>query len=338
LFSGTFAAPGPPYWDEQSWGAIMALFMGAIWFSKGYLKGVWADIRSGAKAEDGGLTHRWAFVGLLVCFLGTMSYGMIGGLPFSYMAMYVGLYLVFSVVLTRMRAQIGPPTHEFAFLGPNSVMNRFFGTKWLSERQATWINQVYVVFNRIHRNHPMPYQLEAIKITSLNRLNQRSVWWAIAIITPFALFVAFYFQHVRTYRTGEYAYWNIGAHYLNLVLTNRTGPSTVGITMTLVGFTMVMVLDAVRFRFPGFPLHPAGYLLSLNYGVDFYWFGMLLALIIKVFIQRYYGLRGYEKLRAIAMGILIGEYAAELIWMSMALITNQSTYTISLADRDLGRQ
>jgi len=65
---------------------------------------------------------------------------------------------------------------------------------------------------------------------------------------------------------------------------------------------------------------------------------MLVALIVKLFVQRYYGLRGYDKLRSVAMGILIGEYAAELIWMTMALVTNQSTYTISLADRDLGRQ
>lgn len=338
IFTGTFADPGPPYWDEQSWGAVLALFVGTVWFSKGYLKEVWRDILSGAKPEDGGLTHRWAFIGLVVCFAGTMSYGMIGGLPVGYMALYVGIYIVFSVVLTRMRAQIGPPTHEFAFFGPNSFMNRFFGTKWLSNGQATWVSQVYVTMNRIHRNHPMPYQLEAMKMGSQNGIKQRSLFWSIALITPLALLFGFFFLHVRAYRTGEFNYWNIGTHYLHLVVDNRTGPNVVGITMTLVGFTVVMLMDAVRFRFPGFPLHPAGYLLSLNYGVDFYWFGMLIALIVKLFVQRYYGLRGYDKLRSVAMGILIAEYSAEMIWMTMALITNQSTYTISLADRDLGRQ
>jgi hypothetical protein len=49
-------------------------------------------------------------------------------------------------------------------------------------------------------------------------------------------------------------------------------------------------------------------------------------------------LNGYEKLRAVAMGILLGEYAAETIWMAMALITKQSTYTISFNDRSLGMQ
>jgi hypothetical protein len=108
--------------------------------------------------------------------------------------------------------------------------------------------------------------------------------------------------------------------------------------MTIFGFVVVMVLDALRFRFPGFPLHPAGYWLSMNFGVDYYWFGLLIALLVKNFVQRYYGLSGYDRLRAVALGILLGEYSAETIWMVMALVTKQSTYTISFNDRSLGKQ
>jgi hypothetical protein len=97
-------------------------------------------------------------------------------------------------------------------------------------------------------------------------------------------------------------------------------------------------MDAIRFRIPGFPLHPAGYILSLNFGVDYYWFGLVLALLAKNFVQRYYGLGGYDKLRNVGLGILIGEYSAEFIWVAMALITKQSTYTISFNDRSLGHQ
>lgn len=338
LFSGTFAAPGPPYFDEQTWGGVLALFVGAMVFSRQHLQQVWKDIRSGAKAEDGGISHRWAFGLLVVSFLATMSYGVIGSLPFVYMALYVAAYLVFSVVLTRIRAQVGPPLHEFAFFGPNSLMNRFYGTKWISDRQATWINQIYVVMNRIHRNHPMPYQLEAMKMGQLNNLNQRSIFVAGALITVFALVVSHFFLHVRAYRLGDYSYWAIGEHYLRMVLDNKRGPDTVGITMTLFGFCMVMVMDTVRFRFPGFPLHPAGYVVALNYGVDFYWFGLLLALLVKVFVQKYYGLKGYDKLRNVGIGIMVGEYAADTIWTIWAMVMNESTYTISTSDRSFGRQ
>jgi hypothetical protein len=336
--SGTFIAPGPPYFDEQTWGGVLAMFIAAMWFAKGYLKDVWRQILVGTKADDGGVKHRWAFVGLLVCTLVVMWYGMIGGLPAWYMFVYVSLFFIFSIVLTRIRAQIGPPTHEFAFFGPNSFMNRFFGTKWLDNRQATWVSHVFLFINRIHRTHPMPYQLEAMKMGSLNRMNQRSLFLSIAAITVFAFFVSFFFLDVLVYRTGRYGNWNAGEVYLHNIIDNKTGPNLVGITMTLFGFAMVMMMDTIRFKLPGFPLHPAGYVLSLNFGVDYYWFGLLLALIVKGFVQRYYGLKGYDKLRGIAIGILIGEYAAELIWMSMALITHNSTYTISFNDRGLGTQ
>jgi hypothetical protein len=146
-----------------------------------------------------------------------------------------------------------------------------------------------------------------------------------------------FFYQANVYRTGHIGGTD-AATYLSNIINDRKGPDIVGITMTIFGFAVVMVLDAIRFRFPGFPLHPAGYFLSMNFGVDYYWFGMLIALFVKNFVQRYYGLRGYDKLRAVALGILLGEYAAETIWMTMALITKQSTYTISFNDRSLGTQ
>ena len=53
-------------------------------------------------------------------------------------------------------------------------------------------------------------------------------------------------------------------------------------------------IDIVRFNFPGFPLNPVGYALAMNFGVDYYWFGLILALIVKSSVQRYSGLKGYD--------------------------------------------
>lgn len=333
-FSGTAIAPGPPYFDEQTWGAVIAMFLGALWVSRDYLKEVWSDIRSGRKADDGGIRHRWAFLGLVITFFILVGWGMYGGLPGWYMIPYVALFLIFSFVVTRIRAQLGPPTHEFAFFGPNSIMHRFLGTRWLSDQQATWATQGFLDMNRLYRNHPMPYQLEAMKMGQVEGLNQKRMFFTIAISTVVGLFLAYWFLTVSVYRQGTVG-WTDAAGYLQTIVSNRHGPDVLGICMTMLGFIIVMVLDAIRFKFPEFPLHPAGYVLSMNFGVDYYWFGLLIALLVKNFVQRYYGLRGYDKLRMVALGILLGEYAAETIWMAMALITKQSTYTISFNDRSL---
>ena len=347
-FSGTAIAPGPPYFDEQTWGAVLAMFLGAMWVSREYLKDVWKEIRQDTRAMfrlgpkppkplDGGVRHGWAFIGLLLSSSVVVWYGLIGGLPLWYMIPYVALFLAFSVVLTRLRAQLGPPTHEFAFFGSNSIMHRFVGTKWLTDAQATWVSQVFIVMNRIYRNHPMPYQLEAMKMGQQERLNQRNIFICIVVASILGFFLAYFFLMARAYRTGGIG-WTDAIGYLENILRDRKGPDIVGIVMTIVGFSLVMLMDAIRFKFPGFPLHPAGYVLSMNYGVDYYWFGLLIALLVKNFVQRYYGLQGYDKLRQVALGILVAEYAAETIWMTMAMITKQSTYTISFNDRSLGVQ
>jgi hypothetical protein len=95
----------------------------------------------------------------------------------------------------------------------------------------------------------------------------------------------------------------------------------------------VMLLDFIRFRVPGFPFHPAGYALAMNFGVDYYWFGLIIVLVIKVFVQRYWGLKGYEKLRMIALGILLAEFVAEGVWGTVAMVTRQATYSISINGR-----
>ncbi len=337
-FSGTFIAPGPPFFDEQTWGGVLALFLGAIWVSRGYLREVWADIRSGRSPEDGGITHRWAFVGLLASFLVVVWFGLAGTLPITYMVPYVLLFLIFSVVLTRIRAQLGPPTHEFAFFGPSSIMHRFLGNHWLSDRQAVWVNQVFISMNRVHRTHPMPYQLEAMKMGQMEHVNQKRIFFAIVMATGVGFLFASFFLHVFAYRTGAATRYQEGLAFLQSMLNNRSGADVVGIAMTLVGFSAVLGLDALRFRFPGFPLHPTGYVLSMNFGVDYYWFGLMIALVVKVFVQRYFGLPGYDKLRNVGLGILVGEYAAEAIWTTITLFTQQSTYTISFNERGLGVQ
>ena len=147
-----------------------------------------------------------------------------------------------------------------------------------------------------------------------------------------------FFLHVNAYYLGNPLRNMDSVWFLTSFSANRHGPDLVGILMTLFGFGVVVALDSIRFRFPGFPLHPAGYVLSMNYGVDYYWFGLVLVMLVKNFVLRYYGLRGYDKLRNVALGILVAEYAAETIWMVFSMTTHQSSYTISFNDRSLGVQ
>lgn len=337
-YTGTAISPGPPYWDEQTWGAVLAIFFVTVWVSRRYLRGVWDEIKKGSRSEDGGIPHRWAFVTLIACFSGLVAISSTFSMPIWYSVLLMALVLIFGFVLTRLRAQLGPPTHEFAFFGPNSFLFRLFGTEMLSEKQAVFLGQVMVTVNRIHRTHPMPYQLEAMKMTDDRRVHQGKVAALILGSTALAFLAGYFFLHVYAYRMVQPYRWNEGEPFVRNILSQKHGFDPIGTGMTALGAGVVLALDAIRFRIPGFPLHPGGYVLSMNFGVDYYWFGLLIALLVKSFVTRYHGLPGYEKLRQVAFGILLAEYAAEAIWMIFALSTGHSTYTISFNERGLGSQ
>jgi len=111
---------------------------------------------------------------------------------------------------------------------------------------------------------------------------------------------------------------------------NRYPPNLTAMAFFTGAFSFVLLLDFIRYRIPGFPIHPAGYALSMNFGIDYIWFGLMVVLFVKMFVNRYYGLPGYEKLRAVAIGVILGEFAVELPMAIYHLITEQAVYTISI--------
>src|SRR5262249_19945273 len=117
------------------------------------------------------------------------------------------------------------------------------------------------------------------------------------------------------------------------LVNKHNPPNVVAILFVIIGFAFVLLLDFIRFRIPSFPLHPAGYALAMNFGLDYFWFGLVLVWLIKLFVERYYGLKGHEKLQQVALGIILAEFCAEAIWAVYAMYTRQATYTISINGR-----
>jgi hypothetical protein len=71
----------------------------------------------------------------------------------------------------------------------------------------------------------------------------------------------------------------------------------------------------------------------MNFGLDYFWFGLILVWLIKLFVERYYGLRGHSRLHQVALGIIIAEFCAEAIWACYAMYYRQATYSISINGR-----
>ncbi|HLJ57141.1 MAG TPA: DUF6785 family protein [Chthonomonadaceae bacterium] len=333
VFGGGGLVPSAPYFSEQSWGAFLALFVTAAWVARGYLGEVWGEIVRGGSPDGQSVPHRVAFVGLLLSLGGVAGIGLIVGIPLWMVAFATLLFLAFSIALTRMRAQIGAPSHEMAFMGPNQMLVDFVGTQALPHAGVSRMVTMFHFFNRIHRTHPMPHQLEAMKMGDSARLNQRALFIAIIMATVGGSVLGHCLNIYRGYHFGAQHEGGDTAGVVATLLEKHQPPNPTAILFVVLGFAAVLALDFIRFRVPAFPLHPAGYALAMNFGLDYFWFGLIIVWIIKLFVERYYGLGGHSKLHQVALGIITAEFCAEAIWATYSMINHTATYSISINGR-----
>jgi hypothetical protein len=333
VFGGGGLVPSPPYFSEQSWGAFLGLFVTAVWVARHYLSEVWQQIWKGSPTGDRGVPHRVSFIVLLLSLVGVGGISLIIGIPLWMAAFETLLFLAFSAAMTRMRAQIGAPSHEMAFMGPNQMLVDVVGTQALPQAGVSRVVTTFFFMNRIHRTHPMPHQLEAMKMGDTARINQRALFIAILIATILGSVLGHLVYIYNGYRWGAQEAGGDTADVVAQLVNKPHPPNIVAILFVILGFAMVLLLDFIRFRVPAFPLHPVGYALAMNFGLDYFWFGLLIVWIIKLFVERYYGLKGHEKLHQIALGIILAEFCAEAIWAFYAIYTRQATYSVSINGR-----
>jgi Family of unknown function (DUF6785)/Domain of unknown function (DUF6784) len=333
VFGGGGLVPSPPYFSEQSWGAFIGLFVMVIWVSRGYLKEVWREIWTGQRMSERGVHHRVSFAVLLLCLTLLTWFGVVIGLPAPMVAVYIGIFFVFSVALTRLRAQLGPPTHEMAFMGPTQLLVDFQGSQGIPVSEVARIVTTFHFMNRIHRTHPMPSELEALKMGERAQLDQRFLFVAILAAVILGSLSGHLVRIYRGYRWGAPFAGGDTANVINTLVNDPRQPNLAAMVAVGIGAAIVFGLSALRFQIPSFPLHPVGYALAMNFGVDYYWFGLIVALIIKLQVQRFAGLKGYEKLHAVALGIIMGEFTMETVWSTISMINRYATYSISINGR-----
>ena len=108
------------------------------------------------------MRYRWAALGLLggLIFLCVFSHR--GGMALWTIGLYFLIYYLLSMSLTRIRAEVGPPTIR-TYATPHGILTDIFGTRILSHGSLTMM-RLYLTFNRGSRANPMPHTLEGFKL------------------------------------------------------------------------------------------------------------------------------------------------------------------------------
>jgi hypothetical protein len=330
--------PGFPYTNEQSFGAYMGIFVFAFWVSRKHLKNIVLHfIGKQTEIDDTGeaISYRAATLGVLLGVLFLFAFALAIGLSIWLTIAFFALFFAMTLAITRMRAELGPPAHDLHDAGPDKILATVLGPQNLGTKNLTALTGFFW-FNRAYRSHPMPFQLEGMKMAERTKMNYRMLFVAILLAGIAGTIAAFWVSLHSLYQLGAAA--KIGPPNVMLIFGtepyNRLDywmkgspvePGNLMIAMGI-GFTLTVILQSCRMRLPWFPFHPVGYAVSSSWSMHRLWLGMLIAWCIKLLLLRYGGLRLYRRAIPFFLGIILGECVIGSLWTIIGIALDVPSY------------
>lgn len=326
-----------PFLNSQSYGAYLGFFVMTMWTSRRYLGRVFRTAFRGTREEDEtneAISYRTAILGALggMLFLSGFAYRI--GMSLWVIAVFFVLYFVFAIIISRIRAELGFPTHDMHAMPPQYAITTAVGTEKLAAQNLVGFSMLFW-FNRTYASHPAPHQLESFKLSERTGSPARQMFVAVLIAGIFALPIGFWMLLHNYYHLGgatsKMEMWALGFGgqcYNNLSgwLTIPKPPNGASMGFVGVGFLGSMLLGWMRVRFLWFPLHPLAYAIGNSWGVHQLWVPLLIGSTAKFLMLKFGGLRTYRKALPFFFGLILGEITIGSLWTLYGIALGIPTY------------
>lgn len=328
---------GWPFFAEQSSGAWIGVILILLWSSRAYLQRILGEVLGMRRPEVDArelrhyrLACAGIAVGLVFLWLFFMRMGMSPLVAGLYLAIYAGL----SAAITRVRAELGTP-HEINFVSPNAILVNTLGTQALGPQNLTAMASCHW-FNRGYRCHPMPNQLESMKMAEGGRIDLGRLYLLTIAASAVCILVTYWANIHVTWEAGAtgkavgFKRW-VGAESfdrLNGWLTTTVQLQDTNMFWMLGGLGFVFFLKWMRGLFVWWPFHPMGYALALSYAMDYFWFAFMVGWLIKLVLVRWGGMRVHTQAAPFFLGLILGDYVVGSLWAIYGPAMEMSTYKI----------
>jgi hypothetical protein len=324
--------PGAPFLIEQAWGAWMAFAGLAVWSARRHLGAIWRTVRGLSGGIDDSrepMRYRTACAGLALGLAYLTGFWVQAGGSAPVILLYFILYYALFAAVTKMRAEIGPPTHELGSMATTRMVVELFGSRNLGP--GTLVSFALLWFNnRMVRSHQMPVQLEGFKMAERAQIDYRRLSLAMMGAVLVGLLSGYWALLSDAYGSkGARGVGFAAETYRQLQgwLMLPEGPKALPISFMAGGAAFALLLGAARMRIAGWPFHPAGYALGMVFGLDYVWLPILIAWLLKVLVLRYGGLRAHGAVIPFLCGLILGEFVVGSFWSSLSVLLEKPMYT-----------
>ena len=318
--------PGFPGYGAQGMGAVILMSVMFVLWSRQHLWQVLKAVfrpRSSAYSDDAAL-YTFAILGIILSMVFMVSFCYYAGMAPWASIMFLGLFYTVSTVLTRARAELGPPTHDFPFTPAGAIVN-VLGTKRIDGSSLTQF-AMFKFVDYGNRSSLMPHTLEALYLK--DRLNVRQIWLVI-IAMVIAMVVGTATGLIgnvhRGYRDTGQIWVGRGFPVVADWLKYPSGTNYLYIVYCLIGTVIITVLATLNRYFVWWPFHPLGYILGGEWMLRYFWFSIFLAWLIKWIALKFGGMDAHRKAVPFFIGVTVGDAVMIALWSIYGVIFNKST-------------
>ncbi len=321
-----------PYANFQAVGAYLLFAIYSLWLSREYVvrlgRLIWG-LPTTLRDDREPLSYRLAAAGLVGGLAALIWFSMAMGMTFWASAAVFLIYCMFSLAITRMRAQFGTPVHDLHHVGPEILITSVWGTESLGRKDLIGLSILYW-FNRAYRSHPMPHQLEAMSMQQRTAGTSKGVVQAVllaAVVGSVATFWSFLHIYYDLGASAKGGRFNVNTFYrVQSWLTAPSGPRWATLPAVAVGLLIAFGLQTMRMHYVNWPFHPLGYAVSNSYQMNLVWMPLLVAWALKTTITRYGGYKVYEKLKPVFLGFILADFVVISILNIISIILHVPCY------------
>jgi hypothetical protein len=328
LFRALGLPSGDAYQGEQRAGAWLAIGLIALWTSRHHIRRVVGGaLRPGRAGAERDPVYRVALLGLVAGGIVLLVFWRMAGLAYWAAVLFFLVYLVLCIAMTRMRAELGPPTHELHGMWPQRLMVVFAGARPIGARNLSVMSlMAWMAYG--YRSHPMPHQLEGFKIASTLRVRDRRLLVSLVVASVVGALCAIGF-HIVLYYQYRFVIW--GREYFTALqewLAVPPGPNALHARSVLFGFAFTVALAALKRRFIWWPLYPVGYAVGYGWAISWMWFSIFLGWLSKRALLSGGGIGVYRRAMPLFLGFILGQFLAGSLWSLIGVLTVRNMYTL----------
>ena len=328
----SFGVMDYPFLGYQGVGALLAMVLIGLWVGREHYRAVFAKALGLAPEisdADEILPYRGAVTGLLGGIIVMSLWLWLMGTPLWVATLFILLAILIFLGVTRIVAEAGLAAvrspmiasdlvvHSMGagLVGPTGVVNLSLAHVWAADIR------VFV----------MATATNALKmIEEMEPRNRRIVFWAMILALFIGIAGSLWMIFHMSYRHGGinlngWFFKGLPADTYNQALRNLEIEDTYwpGMGFFAGGAVVMSTMMWLRQRLPWWPLHPLGFPIGANQMMNFVWFNVFLAWLIKRFVLRYGGATAYRHSQRFFLGLIAGQTICNGLWLIVDYFTGK---------------